>query len=108
MAEAASIGELVVSGISHVAWPATVLTLGLVFRGGIKSGFEKLFSRSSLKEFKAGAAGISATFEAERQISAETSDLTNAARARNSVFPTTLRKCCCAFECIGSRRSIKD
>ena len=30
MAEAASIGELVVSGISHVAWPATVLTLGLV------------------------------------------------------------------------------
>ena len=78
MAEAASIGELVVSGISHVALPATVLTLGLVFRGGIKSGFEKLFSRSSLKEFKAGAAGISATFEAERQISAETSDLTNA------------------------------
>lgn len=75
MAEAASIGELVVSGISHVAWPATVLTLGLVFRGGIKSGFEKLFSRSSLKEFKAGAAGISATFEADRQISAETSVL---------------------------------
>lgn len=62
---------LLVETIEHIAWPVAVVVLGWMFRSGITAAFQNLFSKSSLKEFRAGGSGITATFEAERQITAE-------------------------------------
>lgn len=71
-----TIFALLVDVIEHIAWPVAVILVAWMFRGGITSALRQLFSKSSLKEFRAGGAGISATFEAERQVSAEAEDET--------------------------------
>lgn len=71
----------IVSLLAEIAWPLTVLSLGFMFKGGISSGIQSLFSKRGLKEFRAGGGGVTAIFEAERQETADSEEI-----ARSAVF----------------------
>lgn len=52
-----------------------------MFKGGISSGIQNLFSKRGLKEFRAGGSGLTAIFEAEKQETADSEEI-----ARSAVF----------------------
>lgn len=77
---------LIVELLKVIAWPLTVLLLAVRFRTPLVEGARKFFAKRSLTEVSAGATGISAKFEPDRQVahSAETGT------ARTTALPQSM------------------
>jgi hypothetical protein len=58
---------LVVELIKALAWPITVLVIGIRFRAGILETLQKFFSKNTVSELSASASGVSAKFVAAQQ-----------------------------------------
>ena len=58
---------LVVELIKALAWPITVLIIGIRFRAGIFASIQKFFSKNTVSEVSASASGVSAKFVAAQQ-----------------------------------------
>jgi hypothetical protein len=56
--------ELIVSMISEIIWPLTILIIGWKFRGGISGVLTNFFSKNDIAEVSASATGITAKFTA--------------------------------------------
>ncbi|MGP9768778.1 hypothetical protein ACT3UM_23945, partial [Halomonas sp. AOP13-D3-9] len=58
---------LVVELIKAIAWPITVLIIGIRFRTGIFESIQIFFSKNTVSEVSASASGVSAKFVAAQQ-----------------------------------------
>ncbi|WP_429236135.1 hypothetical protein [Aeromonas salmonicida] len=59
--------SLVVELIKTLAWPITVLVIGVRFRTGISGSLIKFFSKNTVSEVSASTSGVSAKFIAAQQ-----------------------------------------
>jgi hypothetical protein len=59
--------QLIVEVIKAVAWPLTLLLIGLRFRSGIYDSIRSFFSKNTVTEVSATASGVSAKFVAAKQ-----------------------------------------
>jgi len=59
--------DSIVGLISALAWPLSVLVLGLIFKGSIKDFLNKLISGGNVSEVSAGASGVTLRFQATKQ-----------------------------------------